>query len=335
MIFRTPSASVLISCVACSAARTQDHAAPAPPAAEPSATPEPSPEPAAASSARPATPAESATPVPNSPAPAPGAPASSAACAPGMLLVDGSYCDDLEMTCLKSWYADWNKKVVCERFQEPTRCVGAESKKRFCIDRYEFPNKKGVRPEVWNNFYEAQVLCAGLGKRLCTESEWTMACEGPARKPFPYGYVRDSKKCNGDRPYDFPSKKKLWKRDPEESERLWQGVLIGSQPECVSDYGVFDLPGNADELAASERPGGFDNVTTGGPWYLGVRNQCRPKIYTHDESFAYYYLSFRCCAEPDGKPTDPRSPKQLKRKMKWETVERFAKGSLSFKPRKK
>jgi sulfatase modifying factor 1 len=43
-----------------------------------------------------------------------------------------------------------------------------------------------------------------------------------------------------------------------------------------------------------------------------VRNQCRPKIYTHDEDFYYYFLSFRCCAEPDGKPTDPRTPKQIK-----------------------
>ena len=48
-----------------------------------------------------------------------------------------------------------------------------------------------------------------------------------------------------------------------------------------------------------------------------MRNQCRPKIYQHNEGFAYYYLSFRCCAEADGKPTDPRSPKQIDRKEKW------------------
>jgi hypothetical protein len=58
-------------------------------------------------------------------------------------------------------------------------------------------------------------------------------------------------------------------------------------------------------------------VTTGGPWLEGVRNQCRPKIYTHNEGFSYYYLSFRCCAEPDGKPTDPRAPKQIQRKERW------------------
>jgi formylglycine-generating enzyme len=250
-----------------------------------------------------------------------------------MLLIDGEYCTALELKCLKSWYAKENKKTVCERFAEPSRCVGKKVKKRYCIDRYEYPNQQGKRPEVWNNFYEAQVLCAKQGKRMCTESEWTMACEGPVYEPYPYGYVRDPKKCNGDRPYRFPNKKKLWERDAAESERLWQGVPIGSQPACVSDYGVFDMPGNADELAASETRGRYDNVTTGGPWYLGVRNQCRPKIYTHDESFSYYYLAFRCCAESDGKTTDPRAPKQIARRERWESIERKARTSLSLKPR--
>ena len=73
-----------------------------------------------------------------------------------------------------------------------------------------------------------------------------------------------------------------------ELERLWQGVESGSQPKCVSDYGVYDMPGNADELASSETFSDrsiYDSVTTGGPWLEGVRNQCRPKIYTHNEGF--------------------------------------------------
>lgn len=263
-------------------------------------------------------------------------PAPPPACPEDMVLVDGDYCTELEMKCLKSWFATSNKKVVCEVFQEPTRCTGEKVKKRYCIDRYEYPNKKGVRPEVMNNFYQAQVLCADQGKRICTETEWTMACEGPEYKPYPYGYLRDPNKCLGDRPYGYPSRDKLWKRDAAEIERLWQGVPSGTQPECVSDYGVHDMPGNADELAASERFGDrkYDNVTTGGPWYKGVRNQCRPKIYDHDEGFQYYYLSFRCCKEPDGKPTDPRAPKQIKRDQPWEKVVWLAEHSLDLRPKK-
>ncbi len=264
----------------------------------------------------------------------------SKACPQDMVLVDGDYCTKLDVRCKKKWYAPQNHLWVCEEVQKPTRCTGSTVHMRYCIDRYEYPNKKGQRPMVMQNFYQAQLHCANQGKRMCTESEWTKACEGPDNKPFPYGYVRDATKCHGDQPYGHPSKKLVMRRSARELERLWQGVISGSQPNCVSDYGVHDLPANADELAASERytanpKANFDNVTTGGPWYKGVRNMCRPKIYSHDESFAYYYLSWRCCKEADGKPTDPRAPKQMKRGWKWDRIVWKAKNSwlLPFNPK--
>ncbi len=246
-----------------------------------------------------------------------------------MQLVSGDYCTDVEHSCQKSWFDKSNKKTVCELFEPKSSCVGKKEPKRFCIDTYEWPNKKGERPEVMNRFHQAQIKCAAVGKRMCTESEWTMACEGPQLKPFPYGYTRDTNKCHGDMMWDGPDMKKVAQRDPDELARLWQGVRSGSQPECVSDYGVADLPGNADEVVASETfeegwKGKFDSVHSGGPWYKGVRNQCRPKIYTHDEGFYYYFLSFRCCAEPDGKPTEPRTPRQIKSDWKLDRVERLA-----------
>ncbi len=269
------------------------------------------------------------------------------ACPNGMVLVDGNYCDNLEVNCLEKVYVPSNHLWVCHKVSEPTKCVGKEAPKRYCVDEYEFPNRKGERPMVMQNFYQAQVHCAKVGKRVCTETEWTMACEGPSRKPFPYGsgYERDPSKCNGDQPYKNPDKQKMIDGDKVELERLWQGKVSGSQPDCRSEWGVFDMNGNADELAASEThnpnapkkrrvdsthfelPANFDNVTTGGPWVVGVRNQCRPKIYTHDESFAYYYLSWRCCAEPDGKPTDPRAPKQIERGWSFEKVRQIANNS--------
>lgn len=246
-----------------------------------------------------------------------------------MKLVEGDYCTKVEQKCLHSWYDESNKKTVCEEFEPRTECVGSRVKKRFCIDTYEWPNVKGERPEVMNNFYQAQVKCAALGKRMCTESEWTFACEGPKMKPFPYGYVRDPAKCNGDHPWDSPNMPKVAQRDPDELARLWQGVRSGSQPHCISDFGVADLPGNADEVVSNETltadwHGKFSSVNTGGPWYKGVRNQCRPKIYTHEEGFYYYYLSFRCCANPDGQPNEPRTAKQIKEKKSFDFVERLA-----------
>jgi len=271
--------------------------------------------------------------VANEPAPeakpAPAKDESASACPAGMKLVDGDYCTDVDYECKKSWYDKSNKKTVCEEFEPKSTCKGEKVHKRYCMDTYTWPNEKGARPEVMNRFHQAEVKCAAVGKRMCTESEWTLACEGPKMLPFPYGYVRDTNKCLGDVEWDAPNMKKVAARDPEELARLWKGVRNGSQPECISAYGVADLPGNTDEVVSSETysedfRGKFDSVHSGGPWYKGVRNQCRPKIYTHDEGFYYYFLGFRCCAEPDQKATDPRTPKQIKAKWGFERVERLA-----------
>jgi formylglycine-generating enzyme len=259
----------------------------------------------------------------------PAPPPEASACPAGMKLIDGDYCTEVEHKCKKSWFDKSNKKVVCEEFEPVATCVGERVKKRYCVDTYEWPNQKGVRPEVMNRFHQAQIKCASVGKRMCTESEWNFACEGPEMKPFPHGFVRDAAKCNGDHPWDGPNMKKVAKRDADELARLWHGVPSGSQPQCISDFGVADMPANTDEVVASEQPKNsrhakFDSVHTGGPWYKGVRNQCRPKVYTHDEDFYYYFLSFRCCAEADGKPTDPRTPWQQRDKWTIQKVEKRA-----------
>lgn len=318
--------SILAIAVACSASPSPEPStagSPEPTSSEP-APPAPPPPPveenadAAAGSAPVATAEDAGAPVAEGPS----------ACPDGMVLVEGDYCTDVDQKCSKWWYDRSNKKKVCEKFEPPSRCVGERVKKRFCIDKYSWPNEKGVRPEVMNNFYQAQVKCAAVGKRMCTESEWTFACEGPEMKPFPHGYERDPRKCNGDHKWDHPNMKKVARRDPKELARLWKGVPSGSQPECVSDFGVHDLPANNDEVVSNEHFTGwkakFNSVHTGGPWYKGVRNQCRPKIYTHDEGFYYYFLGFRCCAEPDGETTDPRTPWQRKKGTKFDYVERLA-----------
>ena len=252
------------------------------------------------------------------------------ACPVGMKLIEGEYCTDVDHKCLKEWFDKSNKKVICEDFEPRAKCVGTKVKKRYCIDEFSWPNVKGERPEVMNNFYQAEVKCAAVGKRMCTESEWTLACEGPEMKPFPYGWKRDATKCNGDHMWDDPKMKKVAQRDPKELARLWKGVRNGAQPECVSDFGVADLPGNTDDVVSNESwdrggmYGKYESVHSGGPWYRGTRNQCRPKIYTHDEGFYYYFLSFRCCGATDGVANDPRTPHQVKENIPFKKVESLA-----------
>src|SRR5579863_3442888 len=110
-------------------------------------------------SKRPTPPDVAGAPAP-APAPTPAPSTLHPSCPPDMVLVDGDYCTELELTCKKSWYANWNDKTICEKFVPPSKCTGKLVHKRFCIDEYEYPNKKGERPRVMFKFHEAQELCA-------------------------------------------------------------------------------------------------------------------------------------------------------------------------------
>src|SRR5205814_865081 len=97
-------------------------------------------------------------------------------------------------------------------------------KKHFCIDKFEYPNKRGDKPIVMKTWLEAKALCNAAGKRLCGDSEWTLACEGTKQLPYPYGRKRDATKCNID--HRLPEVDANALLDPSrrdaEVQRLWQ-----------------------------------------------------------------------------------------------------------------
>src|SRR5437763_1045092 len=57
----------------------------------------------------------------------------------------------------------------------------------FCIDAYEYPNMKGVKPLSSVSWDQAAKLCEAGGKRLCSFAEWRAACGGPKDQKYPYG----------------------------------------------------------------------------------------------------------------------------------------------------
>src|SRR5687768_6118207 len=107
------------------------------------------------------------------------------ACGPDMALVDGDFCPALDYQCDRFVEP---AAPSCAEYARKPQCRYNAVGKRFCIDRHEWPNRVGVRPKVFVTWYEAQNLCQGAGKRLCERSEWTLACEGPKRAPYPYGW---------------------------------------------------------------------------------------------------------------------------------------------------
>ncbi|MFO0549869.1 MAG: SUMF1/EgtB/PvdO family nonheme iron enzyme [Polyangiaceae bacterium] len=229
-----------------------------------------------------------------------------------MILVDTGFCPNVSRNCLKDEYTKANKITICHKFAEkPPVCQGKERRQRFCIDTYEYPNKKGARSPVMVDWHDAMAICQGDGKRLCYESEWTAACEGPDKLPFPYGYTRDPTKCNINNPYVEPSLERMYSKNPAifdpELTHLDQGVPSGSREGCVSGFGVHDQPGNVDEWVILDTPRGKGGSAglKGGAWGY-VRNACRPVTTSHAAEFTYYFVSFRCCA--DAKPGGAAEP---------------------------
>ena len=228
----------------------------------------------------------------------------SANCGENQVEVDGDYCPALEQKCIRWMDPETTVPRRCSEFAPTGACQGKTIKKHFCIDKFEYPNKLGEKPVVMKTWYEAADACKGQGKRLCGDSEWTLACEGQERLPYPYGYERNAQACNIDKPH--PDVNEAAMADPRtrdaEVARLWQGENSGSRESCVSPYGAMDMTGNVDEWVINESGMPYKSGLKGGYWGP-VRDRCRPMTTAHYEQFVFYQIGFRCCADAGGTAT--------------------------------
>jgi hypothetical protein len=226
-------------------------------------------------------------------------------CPADMIEVEGDYCPYVEQRCLR-WIDYYEKPpLMCAEFAPTSRCFMPTQHEHFCIDRYEWPNQKGALPAFSLNWFEARNSCLSIGKRLCLDNEWTLACEGEERLPYPYGYLRNDDACNIDKPYRTPNAEKYIALETREAEleKLDQREPCGSRESCVSPYGVHDMAGNVDEWVVNETGRHEPHISglKGGYWGP-VRTRCRPMTIIHDEWFHYYQVGFRCCADTTATP---------------------------------
>ncbi len=212
-------------------------------------------------------------------------------CPAEMVPVIGSYCTAVEHTC-KRWLDDDILPFArCAEYEPPARCVGKRQELAFCIDEREYTEPGEKLPKNYASFTVASRTCERLGKRVCTESEWNFACEGPDSLPYPYGWTREPV-CNQDRRDLYePGKKKQTLRDHR--------VPAGSMPGCVSPFGVFDMTGNLDEPVLREArrwdyP--FRNALKGG-WWMAGRNRCRAATTAHNDHYKDIQIGIRCCRD--------------------------------------
>lgn len=217
-------------------------------------------------------------------------------CPEGMLLVEGEYCPNVDQRCLR--WLDPDEQLRCAEFA-PSRCIGRRRHIAVCMDEYEYPNRRGAYPQVMVSWYAARRACEARGARLCTMAEWTFACEGEQMLPYPYGYVRDATACRIDHQTRRPDRARL--ANPatmaDESARLYEAVPSGTYERCVSPFGIRDMTGNVDEWVQNETHRPYESALKGG-WWGPIRARCRPATLAHNESFVYYQIGFRCCADP-------------------------------------
>ena len=137
---------------------------------------------------------------------------------------------------------------------------------KMCIDRYEYPNRKGTLPQTNVSYDLAQELCEKQGKRLCAVEEWQWSCGGLEGYTYPYGYRLEKTYCNRDGINNV---------EPS-----------GARLKCVGKFGVYDMIGNVFEWVTDS---GGKPMLMGGPYSKcqtvspGMSGAAKPQI------------GFRCC----------------------------------------
>jgi sulfatase modifying factor 1 len=154
----------------------------------------------------------------------------------------------------------------------------------FYIDMLPWPNEPGAIPSTNVTRDEAQRLCGGKGKRLCTELEWERACKGPDNARYEYGSDYDERTCGAAVPAETAA------RRPS-----------GKNTSCTSAFGVREMHGGAWEWTDSRWGRGATSdlgvMRGGSDPVAAVATRCayaRPLAPTERSPAA----GFRCCAGP-------------------------------------
>ncbi len=201
----------------------------------------------------------------------------------------------------------------------PPGMVRVPERKHTCIDKYEWPNKRGGNPTVgmpampvWRDkltkTFNAKALCESVGKRLCSVNEWINSCKGPGGSKYPFGdelpdpryTTPENAPCNYAQWYRGRNEPAINRRDKKEFARLWQGDKSGARG-CVSESGAEDMMGNVEEWVSCWKRGDTGKLTERSMCLMGrfwsQPYRCDQVIRGHDPKYFDYETGTRCCAD--------------------------------------
>ncbi|HLK35916.1 MAG TPA: SUMF1/EgtB/PvdO family nonheme iron enzyme [Polyangiaceae bacterium] len=166
----------------------------------------------------------------------------------------------------------------------------------------------GVLPQAYASAAQGLTACRQAGKRLCAPAEWRAACGGSEGYAFPYGPERVPGRCHdsGANPmltYHADTQARGWGplelNDPRNVELDGTLAKTGAFPECVNDFGLYDMIGNLHEWTADP------NGTFQGGYWLDTTlhgDGCAYRTIAHPFDYHDYSTGFRCCADPETPP---------------------------------
>ena len=99
-------------------------------------------------------------------------------------------------------------------------------------------------PVVDVTWSQARAYCEWRGARLPTEAEWEKAARGTDGRAYPWGSVFDGTKTN------FCDKNCKGVSNSQYDDGYAEAAPVGSYPQGVSPYGIYDLAGNVMEWTA-------------------------------------------------------------------------------------
>jgi formylglycine-generating enzyme len=164
----------------------------------------------------------------------------------------------------------------------------------------------GVLPQAYVSGAQALAACRQAGKRLCAPVEWRAACGGGEGYAFPYGPERVAGRCHDSGPnpmltYHADTQVRGWGplelNDPRNVELDGTLAKTGAFPDCLNDFGLYDMVGNLHEWTADP------NGTFQGGYWLDTSlhgDGCAYRTIAHPFDYRDYSIGFRCCADPEG-----------------------------------